>query len=133
MTSVVSHPKSTDIVIDASNRVADPTKPYGRPSGHIVFVVQNNDNRSHVVRIPPDEFVPHPPSGMSPGKPDPMVPLAVHWATVAANDVAVIALPVRPHAHFDPGNWTYKYTIYWADDLFGTNEQSLDPEIEINN
>jgi hypothetical protein len=127
------NPKSTDIVIDQNGDLTVSNKAYTRPGGHVAFVVMNDDNRSHTVRVPPSEFIPHPPGGSEPGPADPMEPLAVHWATVAANDVAVIQLKARPHGHFPNGNWTYKYTVYWADDIFGTNERFLDPEIEINN
>jgi hypothetical protein len=131
--AAVANPKSTNIEIDLMNRLSVSNKAYARPGGHVVFVVTNDDNRSHTVRIPPAEFVPHPPNGLPAGPADPLEPLAVHWATVAANDIAVIQLKARPHGHFPLGNWTYKYTIYWADDIFGTNEHQLDPEIEINN
>jgi len=133
MAGAVVTPKSANIVIAPGNVITASRKAWTRPGGHVAFVITNEDNYSHVVRIPIDEFVPDPPNGLQPGPPDPMQPLSIHWATVAANDVAVIQLQVRPHGHFPNGNWTYKYTIYSADDVFGTNENELDPQIEINN
>jgi len=125
--------KTTLIVITEDNEIKEPPKAFTRPGGHVVFVIQNDDENSHTVRIPRDEFLPDPPPSKPKGKPDPIVPLAVDWTTVPANDVAIIQLQVRGKSHFDKGDWTYKYTIYWADDIFGTNEQYLDPQIEINN
>jgi hypothetical protein len=130
--SKAKKPKSTVIVIDDANNVADPAKAWCRPDGHVTFVIQNDYANSRFVRIPPDEFEEDPPEADKPEHP--MVPLQVHWTSVAANEVGVIKLQVRGSGHFPKkGDFTYKYTIYWADDAFGTNERKKDPQIEINN
>jgi hypothetical protein len=119
---------SVDVDIAPGNTITVPDTAQARPGGHVVFVVHNEDNQDHVVRIPTDEFAPE-----NGGKPHPMEPLAIHWTSVAAHDVAVIKLKVRSPQHFDRGDWLYKYNVYSADDVFGKNEIKLDPQIEINN
>ena len=127
------HPNSASIVIDPSNNVGEPNKAHGKPGGPIIFVVYNLNSSKKVVRIPPNQFVPDPPEGEGRGPEDPLVHVGQHWAFVDPGDAAVIQLKARKASHFPSGNFTYKYTIYWADDIFGTNERHLDPQIEINN
>lgn len=131
MIAVAINPNGANIVIDPSNNIGEPNKAHGRAGGPFVFVVYNLDAVTHVVRIPPNSFKPDPPEGLDPGPADPIVHVGVHWATVDPGEAAVIQL--RAKKNIPHGNWTYKYTISWADDIFGTNEKQLDPQIEINN
>jgi len=129
-----ANPKSVVIMIGAGNEIVEPPKGYGRPGAHIVFVIHNEDDRPHRVRIPPNEFQPKAAGTDEAGPHEPCEARDDHWARVEGNDVGTITLKVKHAPHFAqaPTSVTYKYTVYSADGD-GKHERVLDPEIEINN
>jgi hypothetical protein len=122
-------PKSTTIVVDDTNNVGEPDPVSANPSAHIIFVIRNDDAVPHLVRIPASSFQP---DGTDPGPAVPMESSGKHSVIVDANDVDTIRYKVKSSGHFNAGRNSYKYTIFWADGD-GSNEQSLDPDVEINN
>jgi hypothetical protein len=125
----VATAKSPVIVISPENEVEEPNKGFCRPNGNAIFVVQNEDNRPHRVRVPHDRFTP---SGARPG---PHLPFNADddSTIVDANDVGFIKLKAKELQHFaSVKNPTYKYTIIWSDPD-GSNAKELDPDFEINN
>lgn len=125
MSSVTGLGNVVSVVIDSNGDAAVDQDPVGvGANGHVVFVITNNDNTPHNVRIPGTEFAKKTPHA---GVDKPIDPTSNDKAMVPAGDVGAIVLKIKDKGNFPPGaSYPYKYNVH-------TSTGTLDPDLEVNN
>ena len=127
---ITSAPKITD---------PDPDPISAAPGDYLVFVIENNDDDTHTVTIPPGKF-----KKKTTEPEHPISSAAIDSAEIDPGGIGVILLHVKGKDHFKASRtkikgkkkkgphalakkFKYKYTVE------ATDVPTLDPQIEINN